>query len=114
MELTGELIVKGETKTFGSNGFQKREFVLKTDDDQYPQTIQIELTQDNCAKLDQFNIGQIIKASINLRGREWVNPQGETKYFNSIQAWRLEEKTNSSPVSNSGIPESEPDDLPFF
>ena len=45
MELTGELIVKGETKTFGSNGFQKREFVIKTDDDQYPQTIKIELIQ---------------------------------------------------------------------
>ena len=32
----------------------------------------------------------LIKININLRGREWVNPQGETKYFNSIQGWRIE------------------------
>ena len=115
MELTGELIVKGETQTFGSNGFQKREFVIKTDDDQYPQTIQIELIQDNCIKLDDYKIGQVLKVSINIRGREWINQQGEKKYFNSISAWRLEEKTNTSPVSNSAPPPqgNEPEDLPF-
>jgi len=37
-----------------------------------------------------FEVNDIVKVNINLRGREWVNPEGETKYFNSIQAWRIE------------------------
>jgi single-strand DNA-binding protein len=26
----------------------------------------------------------------NLRGREWVNPQGEKKYFTSLEAWKID------------------------
>ena len=40
--------------------------------------------------MNNYAVGQNVKVSINLRGREWVNPQGETKYFNSIQGWRIE------------------------
>lgn len=89
MELSGKLIVKGETQTFGSNGFQKREFVIETEGE-YPQQIQLELIKDKCALLDAFQIGQNIKASINITGRSWTNQQGETKYFNSIQSWKIE------------------------
>ena len=31
-----------------------------------------------------------MKISINLRGREWINPEGVAKYFNSFQGWRIE------------------------
>ena len=76
-------------KTYGSNGFRKREFVVTTNE-QYPQNIIIEFVQDKCELLDSFEVNDIVKVNINLRGREWVNPEGETKYFNSIQAWRIE------------------------
>jgi hypothetical protein len=89
-EVTGNLIVKNETKEYGSNGFKKREFVIKTNDSQYPQEIQIELVQDKCKLIDSFNIGEELKVSYNLNGRSWVNPQGESKYFNSIQGWKIE------------------------
>ena len=46
--------------------------------------------RDKCELLDSFEVNDTVKVSINLRGREWVNPEGETKYFNSIQAWRIE------------------------
>jgi hypothetical protein len=89
MEITGRIKVIDETKTFGSNGFRKRELVLTTEE-QYPQTILIEFVQDKCDVLNGYMEGQSVKVGINLRGREWVNPQGETKYFNSIQGWRID------------------------
>jgi hypothetical protein len=50
----------------------------------------IEFTQDKCDLLNNYSVGETVKVGINLRGREWVSPQGETKYFNSVQGWRIE------------------------
>jgi len=72
-----------------SDSFKKQELVVTTDE-QYPQHILIEFNQDKCSKLDSVGVGDEVKVSINLRGREWVNPQGETKYFNQIQGWNIE------------------------
>ena len=101
MELQGKIKLVGETQTFGSNGFRKREVVLTTEE-QYPQSILVEFVQDKCDLLNSYQVGQQVKISINLRGREWVNPQGETKYFNSIQGWRIERISSSI---NNPIPE---------
>jgi len=84
MEVTGKIKKIDETKTFGTSGFRKRELVITTDE-QYPQMLMIEFVQDKCDLLDNFKLGDDIKVSINLRGREWINPEGEAKYFNSIQ-----------------------------
>ena len=94
MEVQGKIKLIGETKTFGNNGFKKREIVITTEE-QYPQHIMVEFIQDKCGLLDSYKKDQDVKISINLRGREWVNPEGETKYFNSIQGWRIE---NTLPV----------------
>lgn len=125
MEVQGRIKLIDETKTYGNNGFQKREVVVTTEE-QYPQHILVEFIQDKCGLLDNFSVGQLVKISINLKGREWVNPQGETKYFNAIQGWRIEnaqsEATaqNASPVPpteafepTDNLNEEDHDDLPF-
>ncbi len=124
MELIGTIKKIEETKEFGSKGFKKRELVIVTDE-QYPQFILIEFTQDKCDLLNNFNLGEPVKIGINIRGREWVNPQGETKYFNSIQAWKIDKlndqsgkATNIEPVqgfetTNDFNLEETEDDLPF-
>lgn len=125
MEVQGRIKVVGETQTFGANGFRKREVVLTTEE-QYPQHIMIEFVQDKTDLLNNFQVGQQVKVNINLRGREWVNPQGETKYFNSIQGWRIEAvQTNASNSEMPPVPpaeafepandlnEDDHDDLPF-
>lgn len=89
MELTGTIKLINDTQHIGSNGFRKREFVLTTDD-QYPQHILLECTQDKVELLNNFRIGQAIKALINVRGREVVNSAGEAKYYNTLQVWRIE------------------------
>lgn len=125
MEVQGKIKMIGETQTFGNNGFRKREVVVTTEE-QYPQHIMVEFVQDKTDLLNNYNVGQNVKISINLRGREWVNPQGETKYFNSIQGWRIEsvEQTNQTPdmppvppaeafESANDLNEEDHDDLPF-
>ena len=123
MEVQGKVKMVGETQTFGSNGFRKRELVVTTEE-QYPQHLMVEFVQDKTDLLNVFKEGQSVKVSINLRGREWVNPQGETKYFNSIQGWRIEALEAASgqmppmppedafePISD--FSEDQHDDLPF-
>lgn len=114
MEVQGKVKMIGETQTFGSNGFRKRELVVTTEE-QYPQHILVEFVQDKCDLLNSYKVGQDVKVNINLRGREWVNPQGETKYFNSIQGWRIEgtgsSNTNTPQVNQPT--ENPDDDLPF-
>ena len=119
MEIIGKIKLINETQTFGSNGFRKRELVVTTDE-QYPQMILIEFIQDKCDLLDDYQVLQEVKVSINLRGREWINPQGEAKYFNSIQGWSIEGVNSSAPQQNEEPVNLEPDnqeqvndDLPF-
>lgn len=89
MELFGAIKLINDEQQFGANGFRKREFVITTDD-QYPQHILIECTQDKCDLLNARYVGEQVKVSINIRGREHINAQGEAKYFNSLQAWKIE------------------------
>ncbi len=88
MEVLGRIKMVGPVQDV-SPTFRKRELVVTTEE-QYPQHIMIEFTQDKCDLLNQFQIGEQVRVGINLRGREWVNPQGETRYFNSIQGWRID------------------------
>lgn len=123
MEVQGKVKMIGETQTFGSNGFRKRELVVTTEE-QYPQHILIEFVQDKTDLLNNYQVGQNVKVNINLRGREWVNPQGETKYFNSVQGWRIENAQaggeNMPPVPPveafepaTDLNDDDHDDLPF-
>lgn len=107
MEVSGRIKMIDETKAFGANGFRKRELVVTTDE-QYPQHIMIEFTQDKCDLLNNYTVGEPVKVSINLRGREWVNPQGETKYFNSIQGWRIEKAQAEAPQGYQQAPPGYP------
>ena len=97
MELTGKIKVINETQTFGEKKFRKRELVITTNE-QYPQTVLIEFVQDKCDLLNAYKVGQDVKVSINIRGREWVNPEGDTKYFNSIQGWRIAKEETKAEV----------------
>lgn len=124
MEITGKILKIDEPKTFGASGFRKRELVVTTNE-QYPQPLMVEFVQDKCDLLNNYQVGQDVKISINLRGREWVNPQGESVYFNSIQGWRIEAaQAEGAPAAKPTVPpakfettteidDSEPDDLPF-
>ena len=111
MELQGTVKKIGETQTFAS-GFQKRELVLLTDE-QYPQPIQIDFLSDKIDLLNNVSEGESVKVGINIRGREWTNPQGEVKYFNSITGWRLEKISGDTPQGNFTEKPNEKAENPF-
>ena len=125
MEVQGSIKVIGEVQEISAT-FKKRELVVTTDE-QYHQTISIEFVQDKTDLLNSFEVGQNVKVNINLRGREWENPQTkEIKYFNSIQGWRIElievasQKEDLPPLDNlspfepaSDSKDEDLDDLPF-
>ena len=116
--LKGKLIVKNDTQQI-SDKFKKREFVLLDDSTQYPQPISFQVVQDKCELLDKHNIGDEITVNFNVRGKEWTSPKdGETRYFNSLEAWKIG-GANEAPVkipsavpASSGV-EDNSDDLPF-
>lgn len=122
MEVVGKIKLIRDTQVI-TDKFQKREFVVETND-QYPQIIQLELQGNNCDIIDAYKVGQEVSCSLNLRGREWTNPQGEVKYFNTIVCWKIQPsnapvggntnnaQTKTDPKGAVGN-ENEPDDLPF-
>ncbi len=130
MEIKGKIKIISETVKI-SERFRKREFIVEyASNPDYPQSLQFEMVQDRCELLDPFEVGQDVEVFFDLRGREWTNPQGEVKYFNSLQAWKLvsEQNTVNPPVPNdqtritsTPLPEEKPgwleketaDTLPF-
>ena len=89
MEIQGRIKQIFPSQIIGQNGFEKRDLVITTEE-QYPQTIIIQFTQQRCDLLNNLQVGQNVKVYINIRGREWTNPQGDTKYFNTIEGWKIE------------------------
>ena len=118
MNISGKIKLIGETKEYGTNGFRKRELVVTTQE-QYPQNILVEFVQDRCEILNSYQVGELVKIDINIRGREWTNPKdGQVRFFNSLDAWKVEPlgSAGSSPASADNaetfVAEGD-DDLPF-
>lgn len=112
MEVQGKIKIQTQTETFG-NDFTKCNLVLETEE-QYPQVLAIEFVKDKIELLNNFKVGDSVKVSINLRGREWTNPQGEIKYFSSLQGWRIEKSDTPAEATVEQITApANNDDLPF-
>ena len=115
LQFEGVIAMIGEAQQI-SEKFTKREFWITSLGDQYPQTINFQLTQDRCDLIDSFRTGQAIKLSFNLRGRTWTGQDGIEKCFNSLEAWRIEamEQPEAIPPAPAAVsPEGSDDDLPF-
>lgn len=120
--LTGNVKVINPTQVV-SDKFRKREIVVTDNSGQYPQDVLFQLTQDKVELADSLAVNDTVNVSFFLRGREWTSPQGEVRYFNSLDIWKIEKNSGviptpagMSPASASTAetftPEGE-DDLPF-
>ena len=115
-KLTGTIKTIQETVQV-TDKFSKREFVINDSSSMYPQDIIFQSVQDKCSMLDGYSEGQSVDVSFNLRGREWTSPSGEVKYFNTLDAWRIEAAEGVSEPVTPGAPTAtaaaDDDDLPF-
>jgi len=123
MDLQGKILEIFETVQINES-FKKREFVVEyADNPNYPELIKFEFTQDRCDLLNDFKVNDEVEVWFNIKGRKWTNPQGEDKYFNSLQAWKLQPNQSSEisedPSKDLNEPEwlsnnsEQEDDLPF-
>lgn len=120
MVIEGKLHLKKDTVQV-SETFTRREFVVEyVSNPLYPQLVSFELVKDKVSDIDKFEIGEKIEVTFNLKGREWTSPQGEVKYFNTLEAWRISKVTATEgeapthgATMGADIASDSSDDLPF-
>lgn len=83
-EITGKIKVISETQTFPS-GFMKREFVVTTAHDKYPQDIKFEVVKEKCGILDEYQLEQAVQVNFDIRGNEYNG-----KYYVNLACWKLQ------------------------
>lgn len=112
--VSGSIYSVFETKQV-TERFQKRDFVLETSDNpNYPQHILFQLTGDRCSQIDSFNVGDAVVVEFSLRGREWKSPQGDIRYFNSLDVWAITSDTESGTKEMNGpLSSEEEEEMPF-
>ena len=89
MEIKGQ--VKAIMPVKETATFKSIEVIITIDfDSKYPQHISCQLNQGKTSLIEGINVGDLVSAEVNLRGREWQDPNTlVTKYFNSIEIWKL-------------------------
>lgn len=104
-DLEGKVVTVFEVKHI-SDRFSKREFVVEAEDGRYSQLLLFESSGRAMEDLDDVKEGDAIRVHFNIRGREWRSASGETKYFNSLHAWKVERfgETKSAPSSSKTKP----------
>lgn len=105
MEITGTLVEKFDAVHVSAT-FKKRVFVIEqvnvgNDGNDYPELISLELIQDKTDLIDKYNIGDRLEVLFNLKGRKWVSPQNEVKYFNTLQAWQIHSEKDGNSFNKS-------------
>ena len=101
-ETSGKLKWIGATQSFPS-GFSKREFVVTTAADKYPQDLKFEVVKDKCPVLDDYELGQDVQVSFDIRGNEFNG-----KYYVNLACWKLQGAgaSSSSPSRKSAASSS--------
>lgn len=90
-----------------SEKFQKREFTVTDNAQSFPQVIQFELTQERCDILDNITEGEEVHIQFHVMGREWKNPQGIVRVFNTLQAVSVVKTIQYNNQSPSSIDQDE-------
>ena len=117
-DLTGTVKLIMDVQTFDS-GFTKREFVVTTQDDRFPQDIKFECVKEKCDLLEAVKPGQEVKVSFDLRGNEY-----KERYYVNLNAWRVgpteapaagePERGNAPPLDQMVEPGADDDEnVPF-
>jgi len=115
MNIKGKLVEIFDTVQI-TETFKKREFIIQDNKNpEYPEFIKVELIQDKVELLNSLNVGDEINVLINIKGRKWEDKEGNIKYFNSIQGWKIESEGSNMNQENEqeNINQDSDDDLPF-
>ena len=101
--MMNELTIKGkitfvdEVREFGSNGFRKHQVVVETGDGRWDNPIPVEFTKDSIELSKELKVGDQVQIQSRINGREWQGKDGVTKWFTSINGYKI---TKESPQSD--------------
>lgn len=101
--MDGKVKMVMDEQSFPS-GFTKREFVVTSKDDRYPQDIKFEATKDRIEMLNGVAEGDEVSVTFDLRGNEYNG-----KYFVNLTAWKLE-KVSGAATAGAAMPEDSAED----
>ena len=123
-DYTGVVEEVGQTQSFGTSGFTKRELIVGNDIDsnsRYPNPVKFTFKKDNCSRVDGVQRGQRVKIRFAIDGRRWDGPRG-TQYFVDLTALKIDvmnpDGTSTEPVPAPAEPDlpadaGDIDDMPF-
>lgn len=114
-EFTGTVKVVQPVQSFAS-GFTKREIVVTSEEDRFPQDIPFEFVKDKAGLLDGIKEADRVKVTFDLRGREYNG-----KYYLNASGWKIEKVDGSMPGAGAGtapagtdlVPDDLADGMPF-
>jgi len=95
-ETRGSIKWIGDLQSFPS-GFTKREFVVTTAHDKYPQDLKFEMVKEKCSLLDSFGLGEEVAVSFDIRGNAYNG-----KYFVNLSCWKLQRDAGSGVAAGAG------------
>lgn len=96
-EATGKVLVVGETKSYGNNGYEKREVVVDVAPPQarWNNPLPFTLSKEKCAWADGIAVDDEVRVVFAINGRAWDGPNG-TRYFTDLTVLELEKVGSTS------------------
>ena len=119
--MEGTVKIIDNTMTFDS-GFKKRELVITTQDDKFPQEVKLEFIKESVNKLDEFKVGDFVKIAFSIRGNEYNGKHYVNLSAYAIAHTKVENTQPTQPVAaefpkKDNVGDSDDsddyDDLPF-
>ncbi|QZE14606.1 DUF3127 domain-containing protein [Halosquirtibacter laminarini] len=99
-----EKVLDMVTGTSARGEWKKREFVITTQEEQYPKTICFTLFNDKVSLIEGFQPGSDVEVSFQVESREY---QG--RYFHNVNAWRIQPAVAAAPGEAQGtVPQFDP------
>jgi len=87
--ISGKVKFVDEVREFGSNGFRKHQVVVETGDGRWDNPIPVEFTKDNIELSKDLKVGDQVQIQSRINGREWQGKDGITKWFTSINGFKI-------------------------
>lgn len=100
-EFIGTVKIMKPKQTFAS-GFEKREIVVTSEGERFPQDVAFSFAKDRMALLDTVKEGDRVKITFDISGREYNG-----RHFVDLRGWKLE-KPDAAATAGGDAPAPEP------
>jgi hypothetical protein len=94
--ISGKIKFVDEVRQFGANGFKKHQVVVETGDGRWDNPIPVEFTKDNIELSKKLKVGDQVQIQSRINGREWQGKDGITKWFTSINGYKISVENSDS------------------